>query len=396
MRYSRFGHTELQMPAITCGGMRYQQSWNADEEISDESQANVEACIRRALEGGVNHIETARGYGTSEKQLGRILPALPRDEILVQTKVGPCDDPAEFRRSFEDSLARLRLDYVDLLGIHGINDDASYRQAINLGTVDMARQFVAEGKVRFVGFSSHGDADIITKLVETDRFDYVNLHYFYINQEKWRAIEAAERLDMGVFIISPCDKGGKLYEPPSKLVELCKPLTPMQFNDLWTLSSGKVHTLSIGPSRPSDLDEHIATIDEWDKVSDVVMQVAERLNAEMERVLGAEWVASWDRNLPKWHDAPGQMNLPVILGLWNVAKAFDMVEFARMRYNLMGNGGSWFPGYKADRLARGEVSEDQLVDALRDHADPRRVIEAIKEAEQLLGGEERKRLSQGG
>jgi len=396
MRYSRFGHTELQMPAITCGGMRYQQSWNADDEVSDESQANLEACVRRALEGGVNHIETARGYGTSEKQLGRILPTLPRDEMLVQTKVGPSDDPAEFRSNVEDSLARLRLDYVDLLGIHGINDDAAYRQAIDLGTVDMAREFVAEGKVRFVGFSSHGDADLIVKLVETGRFDYVNLHYFYINQEKWRAIETAERLDMGVFIISPCDKGGKLYDPPGKLVELCRPLTPMQFNDLWTLSSGKVHTLSIGASRPSDLDEHIAAIDEWDEVRDVVTQVAERLDTEMERVLGTEWVTSWDRNLPKWHDTPGQMNLPVILGLWNVAKAFDMVEFARMRYNLMGNGGSWFPGYKADRLVRGEVSEEQLLDALRDHADPRRVIEAIKEAEQLLGGEERKRLSQGG
>jgi predicted aldo/keto reductase-like oxidoreductase len=396
MRYSRFGHTELQMPAITCGGMRFQQSWKADDEVSDESQANVEACVRRALDGGANHIETARGYGTSEKQLGRILPTLPRDEMLVQTKVGPTDDPAEFRKNFEDSLGRLGLDYVALLGVHGINDDAAYHRAIDLGTVDVAREFVAEGKARFVGFSSHGDADLIIKLIETGRFDYVNLHYFYINQEKWRAIEAAERRDMGVFIISPCDKGGKLYDPPDKLVELCKPLTPMQFNDLWTLSSGKVHTLSIGPSRASDLDEHIAAIDEWDKVRGIVTEVAGRLDAEMERVLGAEWVASWERCLPKWQDTPGEMNLPVILGLWNVARAFDMVEFARMRYNLMGNGGSWFPGYKADRLVRGEVSEDQLLDAIRDHADPRRVLEVLKEAEQLLGGEERKRLSQGG
>ncbi len=396
MRYSRFGRTELQMPAITCGGMRYQQSWNADDEISDESQANLEACIRHAFESGVNHIETARGYGTSEKQLGRILPALPRDELLVQTKVGLCDDPAEFRRNFEDSLARLRLDHVDLLGIHGINDDASYHQAIDLGIVDMARQFVAEGKVRFVGFSSHGDADLIGKLVETERFDYVNLHYYYINQRKWPAIEAAERLDMGVLIISPCDKGGRLYDPPDKLVQLCKPLTPMEFNDLWTLSSGKVHTLSIGPSRPSDLDEHVAAVDAWDEKRGTVMQVAGRLDNEMERVLGGDWVASWDRNLPKWQETPGQMNLSVILRLWNVAKAFDMIEFARARYNLLGNGGSWLPGHKAEGLVRGEVSEEELVDALQDHASPRRVIEALKEADRLLGGEEETRLSQGG
>ena len=41
---------------------------------------------------------------------------------------------------------------------------------------------------------------------------------------------------MGVFIISPNDKGGKLYEPPPKLTELCAPLTPMQFNDLYCLA----------------------------------------------------------------------------------------------------------------------------------------------------------------
>ena len=45
------------------------------------------ATIRRALEVGINHIETARGYGTSELQLGRVLPSLPRDQIILQTKV---------------------------------------------------------------------------------------------------------------------------------------------------------------------------------------------------------------------------------------------------------------------------------------------------------------------
>ena len=60
MQYSRFGHAELQMAAIACGGMRYQQSWNADDEVSDESQANLEACVRRALQGGANNIEAIR------------------------------------------------------------------------------------------------------------------------------------------------------------------------------------------------------------------------------------------------------------------------------------------------------------------------------------------------
>jgi predicted aldo/keto reductase-like oxidoreductase len=74
MRYRRFGRTELQMPVFSCGGMRYQQGWGdlPLEEITPENQANLEATIHRSLELGINHIETARGYGSSEMQLGQL------------------------------------------------------------------------------------------------------------------------------------------------------------------------------------------------------------------------------------------------------------------------------------------------------------------------------------
>src|SRR4051812_38531879 len=98
MYYRRFGRTELHMPVFSCGGMRYQQSWDdlPPEKIEEPGQRNVEATILRALELGINHIETARGYGTSEMQLGWILPKLPREKMIVQTKVAPFATPEEF------------------------------------------------------------------------------------------------------------------------------------------------------------------------------------------------------------------------------------------------------------------------------------------------------------
>ncbi|MEB3250673.1 MAG: aldo/keto reductase, partial [Cyanobacteriota bacterium] len=121
MQYRRFGRTELQMPVFSCGGMRYQHSWQDLPlgEIPAANQANLEATIRRALEVGIHHIETARGYGTSELQLGQVLPGLPRDRLIVQTKVSPQENPEDFRRTLTQSLANLGLDQVDLLGIHG-------------------------------------------------------------------------------------------------------------------------------------------------------------------------------------------------------------------------------------------------------------------------------------
>ena len=86
------------MPVISCGGMRYQFKWqDADpKEIPADSQKNLEATIRNAFELGINHIETARAYGTSEMQLGNVLPQLPRDKIIVQTKVSPKATVREF------------------------------------------------------------------------------------------------------------------------------------------------------------------------------------------------------------------------------------------------------------------------------------------------------------
>ena len=162
---------------------------------------------------------------------------------------------------FDQSLSLLKLDSVDLLAIHGINTEERFHESVRPGgCVDEARKLQSQGKVRFLGFSTHGPTDVIVKTIETDQFDYVNLHWYYINQTNWSAIEAAHRHDMGVFIISPSDKGGKLYEPSQKLIELCQPLSPIVFNDLFCLSHPQVHTLSLGAAQPTDFDEHLKVL----------------------------------------------------------------------------------------------------------------------------------------
>lgn len=391
MRYRRFGRTELQMPVFSCGGMRYQYKWQdvPPSEIPEDNQANLEATIRTAFELGINHIETARGYGSSEMQLGRILPQLPRQELIVQTKVSPKADSQEFARDFAKSLDYLQLDYVDLLGIHGINNAELLAYTMNPGgCLDVARKLQAEGKVRFIGFSTHGSPETIIQAIATDAFDYVNLHWYYINQTNWPAIAAATHHDMGVFIISPADKGGKLYNPSPKLTRLCSPLSPMVFNDLFCLSHREVHTLSVGAARPSDFDEHLKTLDLLDRADEVLPPILSRLEAEAMAMLGEEWVKTWQENLPSYEQTPGNVNIPVILWLRNLAIAYDMVDYAKMRYNLLGNGGHWFPGNQA-----AYVEKLDLTDCLRNSPHKNIIPDLLRETHQMLAGTEVKRLS---
>ncbi|MFN6561470.1 MAG: aldo/keto reductase [Nostoc sp. ChiSLP01] len=392
MLYRRFGRTELQMPVFSCGGMRYQFKWEdvPEWEIPAKNQANLEATIKKALAVGINHIETARGYGTSEMQLGRILPKLPREKLIVQTKVGPKEDAKEFRENFDKSLKYLQLDYVELLGLHGINTPELLDYSIRPGgCLDVVRQLQAEGKVRFVGFSTHGPTDVIVQAINTNQFDYVNLHWYYINQWNWAAIEAAKRHDMGVFIISPSDKGGLLYQPPQKLVNLCAPLSPIVFNDLFCLSHPEVHTLSLGAAKPEDFDEHLKTLELIDRASEILPPILARLEAEAIATLGEDWVKTWQNNLPTFDKTPGEINIRVILWLWNLAIAYDLVDYGKMRYNLLGNASHWFPGNKSDRL--NELDLRQCL-ATSPHAD--KIPRILQKAHQLLAGEEVKRLSQ--
>jgi predicted aldo/keto reductase-like oxidoreductase len=259
MKYRRFGRTGLQMPVFSCGGMRYQHKWQDvdPKEIPPGNQANLEATIRRAVELGIYHIETARGYGSSEMQLGRILPTLSRDEIIVQTKIGPKASTREFLDTFETSMRYLRLDYVDLLALHGINHrqflDWSLRKN---GCLAAARQIQREGRCRFVGFSTHATTDIILETINQGDFDYVNLHWYFVNDLNWPCLEGPGQ-DMG------CSSSARMTRAENSTSRRNWSNSRTAFADAIQCAvlpgpPGSSHTELQRPAKPADFDEHVA------------------------------------------------------------------------------------------------------------------------------------------
>ena len=381
--------------------MRYQHKWDdlPLDQVPQKNQENLEATIRQSVKLGINHIETARGYGPSERQLGLILPQFPREELIVQTKIAPEEDPAVFISNFEESLERLQLSHVDLLAIHGINNEETLQQSIRSGgCFEAAQRLREQGKVRFIGFSTHAPLPIILRAIQFGEaevgkgFDYVNLHHYFIFQQNYRAIEEATARDMGVFIISPNDKGGRLYEPPALLTKHCAPLSLMAFNDLWCLSDPKIHTLSLGASKPSDFDEHIKAIQNINEWSPLVETIAQRLEQTMLDRTGFTSPEAIIEGIPEYYDMPQQLNARIMLWLRALSLGWDLHKYSKSRLNLIGNAGHWFPGAKAETIQ--SMTEEELTPHFTQSPYADRLFAALNESYELLGGETVKRLSQ--
>jgi predicted aldo/keto reductase-like oxidoreductase len=195
---------------------------------------------------------------------------------------------------------------------------------------------------------------------------------------------------MGVFIISPADKGGKLYDPPKKLVDLCAPLHPLVFNSLFCFARPEVHTLSLGAARPSDFDIQMQAIPLVPKIPELLPPILARLEAAKTESLPAELRDPWTLNFPEHQNAPGGLNIQVMLWLRSLAKAFDMHAYGEMRYNLIGNGGHWFPGVNA-----ANIDSLDLAPAAKAAGIPAdRLKQLLHETHTMLGKTSVKRLSQ--
>ena len=390
----RFGRTELPIPVLSLGGMRFQQSWTdlPAGEISSDSQFNLEATLQRATELGLHHVETARHYGSSERQLGWALPTAPDPRRILQSKVPPREDPDAFEAELALSFERLDCQRLDLLAIHGINLPEHLEQTLRPGgCMEVVRRWQADGLIGHVGFSTHGPTDVIVASCDSGAFDYMNVHWYYIRQDNGPALDAAQRQDMGVFIISPTDKGGHLHTPSDRLLELCAPLHPIVFNDLFCLRDPRVHTISVGASRPSDLDRHLEAVQRLPDAAELIGPVHARLQAAALSSLGADWLSSWSVGLPSWQQTPGQINLPVLLWLHNLLEAWDLEQYARARYRLLGQGGHWFPGANADPLDA-DVSEQDLSAVLGTSPWRDRIPSLLRDLRDRLAGEPQQRL----
>ncbi len=181
--------------------------------------------IMLAYEKGVNYYDTAYIYPGSEEVLGRALEQNGiRDKVYIATKLPQYMLRSEkaVEKTFREELSRLRTDHIDYYLMHMFTDFEEWEKLKAIGIEGWIDRHLADGSIRNIGFSYHGDTDMFLKILEAYDWDFCQIQYNYIDEHSQagrRGLEAAQAKGVPVIIMEPL-RGGKLVDLPSSAKKL--------------------------------------------------------------------------------------------------------------------------------------------------------------------------------
>ncbi|MCR5785378.1 MAG: aldo/keto reductase [Eubacterium sp.] len=171
--------------------------------------------LMRAIELGVNYLDTAYIYSGSEVCLGEILERTnTRDKVYIATKLPQymVKNPSDMDKYFNEQLKRLRTDHVDYYLMHMLNDVKSWQRLCSLGVDSWLKDKIKEGSIRQVGFSYHGNSDKFLELIDAYDWDFCQIQYNYLDENSQAGrtgLNYAASKGIPVIIMEPL-RGGRL------------------------------------------------------------------------------------------------------------------------------------------------------------------------------------------
>ena len=247
---------------------------DGDDARIDEDAAR--AMFDYALEHGVNYFDTAWGYhgGTSELVTGRALARHPRESFNIASKFPGYDlnNMGKVEEIFAKQLEKCQVEYFDFYLVHNVcesNIDA-YLDDERYGTVSYLKKMRDEGRIRHLGFSCHGQMDVLERFLEAYGADmeFCQLQLNYLDwtfQDAKEKMELAGRYDLPIWVMEPL-RGGQLARLTDEQFAPLKAMRPDETQVGWALrflqSLPEVTTVLSGSSSLEQMAENIALFEE--------------------------------------------------------------------------------------------------------------------------------------
>lgn len=196
MIYRKLGKTGLEVSVLGLGGIPIQR---VDEETAVE-------IILECKKQGINFIDTAAVYGSSEEYIGKGLKAAGRDSFYIASKdVKYTYD--EMKKGLEESLKRLDVEYIDLYQIHNVNKDQKFINAFSKqGALKALIEAKEEGLIKHIGVTSHS-LDIMLKAIENDHIETIQFPFNPVETQGEDLFRKAIEKNIGTIGMKPIAGG---------------------------------------------------------------------------------------------------------------------------------------------------------------------------------------------
>lgn len=228
------------------------------QRISVEESGKL---LRKAYESGIRFFDTARNYSDSEEKIGCALSDV-RDSIYLATKTGS-KTPEQFWQDLETSLRLLKTDYIDLYQFH--NPAVCPKPGDGTGLYEAMLKAKAQGKVRYIGISSHRMA-VAEEAIESDLFDTLQFPFNYLSTEREQnLVKACEEHRMG-FIAMKGLSGGLLSHSDAAYAFMC------QYENVLPIW---------GIQKEKELDEFLSFIDNPPELTEELKALIEKDQREL-------------------------------------------------------------------------------------------------------------------
>ena len=230
----------------------------------DYEKAEKEVLL--AIEKGINYFDTAYIYPGNEECLGWILEKNHcRDKVNIATKLPQylLRSAAAIDKTFREELSRLRTDHIDYYLMHMFTDYAEWVRLQNLGIEQWIARQKEEGRIRYIGFSYHGDTEMFLKILDAYDWDFCQIQYNYLDEHTQAGktgLQAAAKKGIPVIIMEPL-RGGKLVNLPEQAKQVLashgKGYTPAELGLRWLWNQPEVTCVLSGMNSEEMVNENI-------------------------------------------------------------------------------------------------------------------------------------------
>lgn len=279
------------LSGLGLGGMRFPLVEGSDGVIDEAETAKLFAW---AIEHGVNYFDTAWPYhkGKSEEVIGRILRQYPRDAYRIATKL-PSFELAHFEQSesiFEQQLERTGMAYFDYYLLHDVcESNIDNFLSEQYGILPMLLRKKAEGKIRHLGFSTHGSLETMERFLqacgEHMEFCMIQLNWLdWTLQDAKGKVELLKRHGLPIWVMEPV-RGGKLATLSPEAEQKLQAMRPDESIPAWSFrflqTIPEVTMVLSGMSNLSQLQDNVRTFEtakplspvEWDTLQEIAKEL---------------------------------------------------------------------------------------------------------------------------